>query len=74
MDEKKKKKPLLRRIYDEIYEFAEAIVLICDNIIRGIWRDSKNNGRLRSRLIILLITFALYLYFSIFFKNADTMQ
>ena len=74
MDDKKVKKPLLRRIYGEIYEFVEAIVLICDNIIRGIWRDSKNNGRLRGRLIILLITFALYLYFSIFFKNAGIMQ
>jgi hypothetical protein len=74
MDDKKIKKPLLRRIYDEIYEFAEAIVLICYNIIRGIWRDSKNNGRLRGRLIILLITFALYIFFSIFFKSAGTMQ
>lgn len=74
MNDKEAKKPLLRRIYDEIYEFVEAIFLICGSIIRGIWRDSKNNGRLRSRLIMLLITFALYIYFSIFFKNAGTMQ
>lgn len=74
MSDKPIKKPLFKRIYDEIYEFAEAIVLICDNIIRGIWCDCKNNGRLRGRLILLLITFALYIYFLIFFKNADTIR
>ncbi len=74
MSDKEAKKPLYRRIYDEIYEFAEAIVLIGDSIIRGIWRSSKNNGRLRGRLILLLITFALYIYFSIFFKTADTIR
>ncbi len=68
------KKPLLKRIYAEVYEFAEAVVLICGNIIRGIWCDCKNNGRLRGRLIMLLITFALYILFSIFFKSADIMR
>ena len=74
MGDKEVKKTLLRRIYDEIYEFAEAIVLICGNIVRGIRRDCKQNGRLRGRLIMLLITFAFYILFSIFFKSADTMR
>ena len=74
MDDKEVKKTLLRRIYDEIYEFAEAVVLICGNIIRGIWCSNKQNGRLRGRLIMLLITFAFYILFSIFFKSADIMR
>ena len=74
MNDKKVKKTLYQRIYDEIYEFAEAIVLICGNIIRGIWRSNKQNGRLRGRLIMLLITFALYIFFSIFFKSADIVR
>lgn len=74
MSDKEAKKTLYRRIYDEIYEFVEAIFLICDSIIRGIWRSSKNNGRLRGRLILLLITFALYIFFLIFFRTADTIR
>lgn len=74
MSDKEAKKPLYRRIYDEIYEFVEAIFLICGSIIRGIWRSSKNNGRLRGRLIMLLITFAFYILFSIFFRTADTIR
>lgn len=74
MGDKEVKKTLLSRIYDEIYEFAEAVVLISSSIVRGLWRDSKQNGRLRGRLIMLLITFAFYILFSIFFKSADIMR
>ena len=55
MSDKPIKKPLFKRIYDEIYEFAEAIVLICDNIIRGIWRTCKQNNGLRGRIAVILV-------------------
>lgn len=65
------KKPLLKRIYAEIYEFAEAIVLICGNIIRGIWRTLMSDGRFRGRMIMILVYLAVAILASLLFDSKN---
>lgn len=70
MGDKEVKKPLLRRIYDEIYEFAEAVVLISSSIVRGLWRDSKQKGRLHSRMFMILVYLAVTILAMLLFDSA----
>lgn len=71
MNNNQEKKPLLRRIYDEIYEFLEAVVIICGNILRDIWRTLMKDGRFRGRLIMILISMIISLLFVHLFKSSE---
>ena len=64
------KKPLLKRIYAEVYEFAEAVVLISGSIVRGLWRDSKQNSRLHSRMVMILVYLAVAILAMLLFDSA----
>lgn len=72
-DENKKQppRPLWKRIFFEIYELLEAIVIIICNTIRGVFGDIRNQPRIWGKLVSLVLFLVFYLLATWLFNSCE---
>ena len=73
-DQKAQHVSVFRRIYMEIYEFVEAVVIIIANLLRVAVNDMRNQPGTWGKLIYSLLFLISYLLFTWLFNSSEVLE